>query len=295
VRWPLARRHWYSGFMHMFYGLVVLLGAISVTVAAILPVPTTTDPSNKTLNITGSLGINCRGSSRCHGSAAAPYLTQFISELPDGVFYLNQQQIACIGTICAFLQSTDGRWSQDIKSIAHYITAHGCMSCGSVPVHFPESNNVRNGELTFNYLEHRCRNSGVCAYWGVTSAISTASHLSMSSISHESRASVSTISTASHLSMISISHESHASISSKSREEYSATHTPILPAPPDSAYQIIPMFIGGIVGGMAVALIGLCWTWRRGEAQDQGERERLLSSNKTGSLQCPPPGYYDGH
>ena len=81
--------------MRISYHLVVLLGAISATVAAvILPVPTPTDATNdETLNITGALGINCRGSSKCHGSAAAQYLVQLINELPDGVFYLNQQQI----------------------------------------------------------------------------------------------------------------------------------------------------------------------------------------------------------
>lgn len=81
--------------MYTFYHLVVLLGAISATVTAvILPVPTPIDASNDdSLNITGALGINCRGSSKCEGSAAAQYLVQFINELPDGVFYLNQQQI----------------------------------------------------------------------------------------------------------------------------------------------------------------------------------------------------------
>ena len=76
----------------------MLLGAVSPTVtAAILPVSTTTDPSNdKTLNVTGSLGLNCRGSSRCDGTASAQYLTQFINELPDGVFYSNQQQIGAL-------------------------------------------------------------------------------------------------------------------------------------------------------------------------------------------------------
>ena len=84
--------------MHILYRLVVLLGAISATVAAVvLPVPTTTDPSNdETLNVTVSLGINCRGSSRCRGTAAAQYLTQFINELPDGVFYSNRQQIGAL-------------------------------------------------------------------------------------------------------------------------------------------------------------------------------------------------------
>ena len=100
-----------------------------------------------------------------------------------------------------------------------------------VPVHFPESNNVRNGELTFNYVQNRCRESGVCPYWGVTSVISTistVSHLSVSSISHESRASISsvisTISTASHLSVSSISHESRASISSVISTISTASH-----------------------------------------------------------------------
>jgi len=286
--------------MHIFYHLLVLLGAISATVtAAILPVPTPTAASNdETLNITGALGINCRGSSRCHGSAAAQYLVQLINKLPDGVFYVNQQQIACMGTICAFLQSTDGKWSQDIKSLAYYIQAHGCMSCGSVPVHFPESNNVRNGELTFNYVQHRCPQSGVCPYWGVSSVISTistASRFSVSSISHESRASISsvisTVSTASHFSVSSISHESRASISSSSREEYLATHTPILRRP-NSVCEIVPMFIGGIVGGMAVVgfmtLIGFCWTWCRRERRYSGEHERLIHPPKT-----PPPRYYE--
>jgi len=261
--------------MHIFYHLVVL-GSISV--AMILPAPTPNNREHdKTLNMTGALGINCRGSSRCDGSAAAQYLVQLINELPDGVFYLNQQQIACMGTICAFLQSTDGKSSQDIKSIAHYIPAHGCMSCGSVPVHYPESNNVRNGELTFNYVEHRCRYSGVCPHWGITRVIST-------------------ISTASHLSVSSISHESRASISSKSREEYLATHTPILHLP-DRVCEAMPMFVGGIVGGMLVVgftiLIGFCWTSCRRPARDCGERERLIGSYKTNGLRSPPD--YENH
>jgi len=257
--------------MDIFYHLVLLLvGAISVT-AVILPVATPTDASNdETLNITDALGINCRGSSKCDGSAAAQYLVQFINELPDGVFYLNQQQIACIGTICAYLQSTDGKWSQDIKSFAHYIPAHGCTSCGSVPVHYPESNNVRNGELTFDYAERRCRNSGVCPYWGITSVIST-------------------MSTASHLSVSSISHESRASISSQSREEYLATHTPILRL----SNPACAMFIGGIVGGMVavgfMTLIGFCWTWWRREKGNREEYERLIQTLPPGYNECDGP------
>jgi hypothetical protein len=86
-----------KGIMQIFYRLVMPLGAISTTAVAILPVPTTTDASNdKTLNVTASLGINCKGSSRCYGTAAAQYLTQFIDELPDDVYYSNQKQIGAV-------------------------------------------------------------------------------------------------------------------------------------------------------------------------------------------------------
>lgn len=87
--------------MHTFYHLVTLLGAISAAAAAaILPlplsIPTELSDHNETVNVFDDQGINCRGNSRCSGTAAARYLARFIDEIPDGVFYANGQQIGAL-------------------------------------------------------------------------------------------------------------------------------------------------------------------------------------------------------
>ncbi|UPK93019.1 hypothetical protein LCI18_003954 [Fusarium solani-melongenae] len=94
-----------------------------------------------------ALGINCRGSANC---------------VLYGANVSKDMQIACVtrendaGAICAFFQNTGGWQGQKAKELAHYITEHGCLACGSVPTGFPGSNDVAQGELTFNYVSNPC-------------------------------------------------------------------------------------------------------------------------------------------
>jgi len=82
-----------------------------------------------------------------------------INTIPDNRWFRDGEEIACysggfIATgICAFLQNTKGSWGYQIKAKAHYITDHGCRVCGSVPMLYPQQNNVKKGELTFNYKD----------------------------------------------------------------------------------------------------------------------------------------------
>ncbi|KAI1085446.1 killer toxin [Whalleya microplaca] len=129
---------------------------------------------------TQALGINCRGSALCssflNGAVTGnevETLAQWIQGVEkDGVktqgvdvnrFYKNGEQIACYerSHICVFLQNTNGAQGSKIKELAKYVDDHGCKTCGSVPTDYPNSNNVKNGELTFNYVTKSCGN-GLC-------------------------------------------------------------------------------------------------------------------------------------
>jgi hypothetical protein len=119
-----------------------------------------------------ALGINCRGSHNCLGGASiAQSLTAFISDIDQGRWYENGEHIACDITVvvdsgssnvctCAFLQNTGGAWGSDILRLAHYISDHGCQACGSVPYFYPSDNDVRHGELTYNYVSS-CTTNGL--------------------------------------------------------------------------------------------------------------------------------------
>jgi hypothetical protein len=136
-----------------------LLGA---TISWASPAPTSdvlnpTDPANDSVPPTPDLGINCRGSLLCdvQGTGGeSSQLVSFINGIADDAWYNNGQQIgasfymevlvcydilivifvlACTNhNICAFLQNTGGANGQWIKSIAPYIPAHRCNTCGSV-------------------------------------------------------------------------------------------------------------------------------------------------------------------
>ncbi|KAK3990722.1 killer toxin [Cladorrhinum sp. PSN332] len=109
-----------------------------------------------------ALGINCRGSGNCGTSAdAASKLVNILQTLNPNKNFLNRQQIACSGSICAFLQNTGGASGSKIKELAHYITGHNCKVCGSVPYYYPQgNNNVADGQLTFNWVDNPCPGSG---------------------------------------------------------------------------------------------------------------------------------------
>ena len=111
------------------------------------------------VNVT-ALGINCRGSSLCSGKGNA------MVALRDGINrdidrnrqYSNGKQIACTdNNICAFVQDSSGSVSGDrIATLMPYLVDHRCATCGSVPLDYPNSNDVSQGELTVNYVQNAC-------------------------------------------------------------------------------------------------------------------------------------------
>ncbi|KAF2671852.1 hypothetical protein BT63DRAFT_452356 [Microthyrium microscopicum] len=101
--------------------------------------------------------------------------------LPDSTTYSNGEHIACVsntipitlsigppfiqvqlgggipaGGICMFAQNLSGGKALslgDIKTLAEDIVQHGCKTCGSVPITFPDNENVDDvGELTVNFV-----------------------------------------------------------------------------------------------------------------------------------------------
>jgi hypothetical protein len=124
------------------------------------------------------LGINCQGSSNCglfvYGNYAngtpVQQLNALIQENIDpNRWYNNGEQIACIHgstfyhptEVCAFLQNSGGAPGSSIKELLPYLVDHGCSSCGSVPLFFPNDNDVSNGELTVNSVSNGC-GTGMC-------------------------------------------------------------------------------------------------------------------------------------
>ncbi|KAJ7286381.1 Kp4-domain-containing protein [Mycena rebaudengoi] len=110
------------------------------------------------------LGINCRGSSGCSGKPGnvASLLTGYINGVSDATNFNNGQQIACVDSICAFLQNTNGKNGQQIKAVVGNIVNHGCTVCGSVPTDYPGGNDVSAGQLTFNFVSNPACTAGLC-------------------------------------------------------------------------------------------------------------------------------------
>lgn len=48
--------------------------------------------------------------------------------------------------------NSNGASGSQIKAVAASIGEHGCKVCGSVPLGFPGTNDVKNGELKFNFV-----------------------------------------------------------------------------------------------------------------------------------------------
>ncbi|KAI1848967.1 hypothetical protein JX266_005395 [Neoarthrinium moseri] len=131
------------------------------------------------ISVSNGLGINCRGSSMCSTGdvLTAQNLRNSINGLPDDKYFKSGEHIACDpaglanpipwaprigGSICAFVQNKDGLNGKELKRLAQFIVDHGCKMCGSVPTDFPDKNDVKNGELTFNYVaKPKCR-EGLC-------------------------------------------------------------------------------------------------------------------------------------
>lgn len=121
-----------------------------------------------------ALGINCRGSGACAlaiSGNSARELANYINNINDGRYYQNGEHIACAtfaadegtqGHVCAFLQNSNGAPGSSIRALAHYIPDHGCKECGSVPLFYPDDNDVNNGELTFNVVGSNACGDGLC-------------------------------------------------------------------------------------------------------------------------------------
>jgi hypothetical protein len=116
---------------------------------------------------TTALGINCRGSSNCGGSGDVG-LSDIINKANgagDHHVFGNGEHVACLqfdndgrlpgGSLCAFPQGTaNGIEGWKAKQLLGFIRDHGCSRCGSVPVNFPNDNNVDSaGQLTVNWVQ----------------------------------------------------------------------------------------------------------------------------------------------
>ncbi|KAM4056042.1 kp4 domain-containing protein [Hirsutella rhossiliensis] len=113
-------------------------------------------------------GINCHGSSNC-GNVGFKLsgLRNTAQGLDDNRWYQNGQKIACWQArdgsgFCAFLQNTGGIPGREIKRLLQELVNHGCAKCGSVPVFFPQDNDINShGILTVNYVRSTGCN-GIC-------------------------------------------------------------------------------------------------------------------------------------
>jgi hypothetical protein len=61
-----------------------------------------------------------------------------------------------VGGICAFPQNLPAGTTltlAQVRTLADDILGHGCNTCGSVPITYPDNENVDDvGELTFNFV-----------------------------------------------------------------------------------------------------------------------------------------------
>ncbi|KAJ5649517.1 killer toxin [Penicillium longicatenatum] len=111
-----------------------------------------------------ALGINCRGSSNC----GAPDAPELIDQIDPSRWYDNGEQIACQnealdeGAVCAFLQNSGGAPASSIITLARELEDHGCGVCGSIPLFYPNDNNVDDGELTINFVSGSCCSGSTC-------------------------------------------------------------------------------------------------------------------------------------
>lgn len=93
------------------------------------------------------------------------FLTRHTDTIDDNRTYRNKQLIACTRCatgivychgLCAFLQYMGDTEldAKTIKSKMDELIAYGCEGCGSVPIY--PGNNVKDGELTVNYVAESC-------------------------------------------------------------------------------------------------------------------------------------------
>lgn len=86
-------------------------------------------------------------------------LVRALETVKDDHVFIPGQQIVCggdglRGSICAFWAhfTPHAVFANETKLYAHKLIQHGCHKCGSVPYGYPESNDNKYGELTFNFV-----------------------------------------------------------------------------------------------------------------------------------------------
>ncbi|MCJ1352465.1 MAG: hypothetical protein MMC33_002449 [Icmadophila ericetorum] len=128
-----------------------------------------------------ALGINCRGSMYCpplYDSVDVKEswlqdMLSFINTIDPDRWYNDQEKIACLineaqvrNGLCLYLQNSHGAYGSKIKELVQVLLDHGCQHCGSVPLAYPDTNDVKDGELTSNYIyyipQKECQDGGLC-------------------------------------------------------------------------------------------------------------------------------------
>lgn len=106
-------------------------------------------------NVSFGYGINCDGSFWC--GATNQNLNDIVAKVCNelqGFTFGPYEHIACGGgNLVAFTQMTDRRiWGSVACGLLRQLRDYGCKQCGSIPLGFPQDNDVYNGELTVNYV-----------------------------------------------------------------------------------------------------------------------------------------------
>ncbi|KAK7408549.1 hypothetical protein QQX98_009310 [Neonectria punicea] len=125
------------------------------------------------LGSASATGINCQGNSGCGlAKTEIPRMANILNGdgasqgIADDRWYKNGEHIYCgMNTdswSCAFLQKSGGAPGKSIKKLIRALADHNCVHCGSVPLFFPQDNNVENGELTVNIINSPNGCNGVC-------------------------------------------------------------------------------------------------------------------------------------
>lgn len=109
------------------------------------------------LGYASAKGINCQGSGACGlAKTEIPRIANILNGdgaypgISDTRWYNNGQNIYCGENTdswsCVFLQKSGGAPGKSIKKLIRALADHNCVHCGSVPLFYPDDNNIENGE-----------------------------------------------------------------------------------------------------------------------------------------------------
>lgn len=105
-----------------------------------------------------ALGINCRGSIMCKTVRSdLNTIIDRVCSVQNQVYepgqHIGEDCDAFEGGLAAFTAKTESSiTSNQACSLLSQLRDHGCGVCGSIPIDYPRTNNVNNGELTVNYV-----------------------------------------------------------------------------------------------------------------------------------------------